>query len=237
MVEQFSKLYDIVDVQNRRYPAGDSPYPLLNRLLEQAEETAQAVNALERSDAPDRRSLADDLREVLHTTLALARRYGIEDRLDAVIDSEHLRLTGGQTLKPVHKAVCYIIRDGHLLVFRHIDFSAEEVGVQVPAGTVRAGESPAEAALREAREETGLEGLNLVGKVGEAVFDARPYLTEVQHRHFFRMEPVGEVPERWESTEDHDGVGEPTRFECFWIPLINAHVLQGAQSQFIGRIS
>ncbi|WP_337899625.1 hypothetical protein, partial [Mesomycoplasma ovipneumoniae] len=133
MVEQFRKLYDIVAVHEDRYPVGDSPYPLLTRLLEQAEETAETVNALEREgiQPPDPSPLADELREVLHSTLALARRYGVEDRLDAVIDGEHLRLTGKTTIRSVHKAVCYIIRDGHLLVFRHVDHPLEEVGIQV----------------------------------------------------------------------------------------------------------
>ncbi|WP_225053676.1 NUDIX hydrolase [Nocardia sp. alder85J] len=58
----------------------------------------------------------------------------------------------------VRKAVCYIVRDDRLLVHRHPGHSWEQVGVQVPAGTVRDGESAADAAIREAGEETGLTG-------------------------------------------------------------------------------
>ncbi|AFR07336.1 NUDIX domain protein [Nocardiopsis alba ATCC BAA-2165] len=58
------------------------------------------------------------------------------------------------------KALCYVVRDGRLLVFRHVDASPEEVGLQVPAGSVRPGETPEAAALREGREETGLTGLS-----------------------------------------------------------------------------
>src|SRR5690348_15940006 len=54
------------------------------------------------------------------------------------------------------KVVCYIVRDGQLLVFRHADYDLEHVGLQVPAGSIRPEESPEDAALREAREETGL---------------------------------------------------------------------------------
>ena len=32
------------------------------------------------------------------------------------------------------KVLCYVVRDGRLLVFRHTDYSSEEVGIQVPAG-------------------------------------------------------------------------------------------------------
>ena len=54
------------------------------------------------------------------------------------------------------KVVCYVVRDGQLLVFRHLDEPWDESGLQVPAGSIRPGESPAAAALREAAEETGL---------------------------------------------------------------------------------
>ncbi|MFC7760367.1 hypothetical protein ACFQY4_21805 [Catellatospora bangladeshensis] len=37
------------------------------------------------------------------------------------------------------KVVCYIVRDGRLLVFRHVDYSWEEVGIQVPAGSIKPG--------------------------------------------------------------------------------------------------
>ncbi|MFF3677585.1 NUDIX domain-containing protein [Streptomyces sp. NPDC002120] len=41
-------------------------------------------------------------------------------------------------------------------MLRHTDYSHEEVGIQVPAGSIRPGKTPEAAALREAREETGL---------------------------------------------------------------------------------
>jgi 8-oxo-dGTP pyrophosphatase MutT (NUDIX family) len=49
------------------------------------------------------------------------------------------------------KVLVYVVRDGKLLVFRHTDYSYEEVGIQVPAGSIRPGESPQDAALREAQ--------------------------------------------------------------------------------------
>ncbi|MCM6774480.1 NUDIX domain-containing protein [Nocardia sp. CDC159] len=137
----------------------------------------------------------------------------------------------------VEKVVCYIVRDGRLLVFRHLDFGPEEVGIQVPAGTIKPGEAPAEAALREAREETGLHDYRIVRKLGTAEDDLTPYRSEIQLRHFYQLELLSATPpQRWQSQEDHDGVGTPTRLECFWLLLEAAHVLQSGQGALLGRL-
>ncbi|MEV0027900.1 NUDIX domain-containing protein [Nocardia sp. NPDC050793] len=135
------------------------------------------------------------------------------------------------------KVLVYVVRDGKLLVFRHTDYSLEEVGIQVPAGSIRAGETPEDAALREAREETGMLDFKIVGKLGEAEYDISPYRFEIQHRHFFELELCQDAPDRWASQEDHDGRAKPTRFECFWIPLAAAHVLQSGQGALLGRLA
>lgn len=135
------------------------------------------------------------------------------------------------------KVICYVVEAGRLLVFRHTDYSYEQVGIQVPAGTVRVGEAPEAAALREAREETGLTGLRVVRKLGVAEYDISPYRPEIQRRHFFLLELTEHAPERWASQEDHDGEGQPTRFECFWIPVTAGHILQSGQGALLGQIA
>ncbi|MET8372025.1 NUDIX hydrolase [Micromonospora sp. DT68] len=134
------------------------------------------------------------------------------------------------------KVLCYVVREGRLLVFRHIDFSYEEVGIQVPGGSVRLGEDLADAALREAREETGLTGFTVVRKLGEIEYDISPLRFEIQRRHVFELALHESTPERWASQENHDGEQEPTQFECFWIPLRAAHVLQSGQGALVGRL-
>jgi 8-oxo-dGTP pyrophosphatase MutT (NUDIX family) len=139
--------------------------------------------------------------------------------------------------KPIRdKALCYIVRDGRLLVFRHVDHSFEEVGIQVPGGTVKPGEDPEEAALREAREETGLRELSVVRKLGTYDYDITPYRAEIHRCRVFQLALHEETPDRWASREENDGMGEPIRFECFWIPLEHGHVLQSGQGTLLSRL-
>jgi 8-oxo-dGTP pyrophosphatase MutT (NUDIX family) len=63
------------------------------------------------------------------------------------------------------KVTAFVVRDTtagrQVLLFRH-----PSAGIQIPAGTVEAGEAPAVAALREGREETGLRDLAIVRPLG-----------------------------------------------------------------------
>ena len=135
------------------------------------------------------------------------------------------------------KVVCYVVRDGRLLVFRHLDEPWDESGLQVPAGSIEPGEAPEAAALREAREETGLTGLRVVRKVGETEYDMTPYRTETHHRHVFHLEIDGETPTRWVSEEsDPDDESGTKRFECYWIPLTQGHTLSAGQGALLGQL-
>lgn len=81
------------------------------------------------------------------------------------------------------KVIAYITQANQLLVFSHPHHP--EAGIQVPAGTIQAGESPEEAVLREAYEETGLENLELQAFLGVQEFDITQFgRAEVQRRYF-----------------------------------------------------
>lgn len=135
------------------------------------------------------------------------------------------------------KAVIYCIRDDHLLVFRHLDFPMEERGVQVPKGTIRDGETPRAAAIRELNEETGKGTFTVQRFLGRDRFDMSPYRSEVQQRFFFEATPTEALPDTWVAGEDHDGHLPRTRFRFFWLPLRSAHVLASGQSAMIGRVA
>lgn len=72
----------------------------------------------------------------------------------------------------LEKVTTFVTRAGgrgiELLLFEH-----PYAGLQIPAGTVEAGEAPHAAALREAAEETGLADLHLVAVLG-AEWEALP---------------------------------------------------------------
>ncbi len=126
-------------------------------------------------------------------------------------------------MRVVEKAFAYITNAQRLLVFQHV--GTPEAGIQVPAGSIRSGESPLAAAVREAEEETSLRGFAGGSFLGVSPFDARPYGKDELHRRFFFHLPIeGDVAERWRSLEHDpsDGGLEPIPFECYWVPLREA---------------
>jgi 8-oxo-dGTP pyrophosphatase MutT (NUDIX family) len=63
----------------------------------------------------------------------------------------------------IYKVFAYTTNQNRLLVFRHRDFP--KAGIQVPAGTVQINEELPAAVLREAYEETGLQGYSKWHKI------------------------------------------------------------------------
>nr|WP_260853358.1 NUDIX hydrolase [Corynebacterium glyciniphilum] len=134
------------------------------------------------------------------------------------------------------KAVVYVIKDGRLLVFTHDGLPLTRTGVQVPAGTVKPGETLEAAARRELHEETGLHAA-AVSYIGSQEYDLRPARDERAVRHYFRAD-VQSYPthDSWSAGEDDpSGGGAPVSWTCWWLPLENAHVLCAGFGVLIGE--
>ena len=138
----------------------------------------------------------------------------------------------------VRKVVAYVTQGDRLLVFRHTRHP--EAGIQVPAGTIEEGESPEQAALREAREETGLDDLEIRSALGmrrtRLLVGGRP---EVHVRHFFHLVLQGKAPARWTHFEEHpsDGRPAPIEFEFYWVRFPGeVPELSGGQGELLHRV-
>lgn len=112
------------------------------------------------------------------------------------------------------KAYAYVTRsdgDASLLVFEHRDAAA---GVQVPKGTVEAGEEPCDAVVRELYEESGLEAVETVRRLATDTWDhhSKP---KAYRRHFFHVE-VDDAPEAWEHTVTGGGEDHGVVYSYFW---------------------
>jgi 8-oxo-dGTP diphosphatase len=136
------------------------------------------------------------------------------------------------------KVLAYIVRPGYLLVFRHRDFP--EAGLQVPGGTIAAGETPEQAVLREATEETGQDGLLILRKLGEQVLKMDSFgLDEIHHRYYYQLVGLEPLPEAWthDETDPSDGSPQPIVFEFYWAKLPNdVPRLAGNQDKFLYRL-
>lgn len=108
------------------------------------------------------------------------------------------------------RVVVYVEREGELLVFDHRDHP--EAGTQVPAGGVLDGEAPVEAAVREVREETGIELRTQPVELG--THEHLDGLGRPAVSHFFRVEAPGGLPGSWEHVVTGGGDDRGLVFCC-----------------------
>lgn len=92
-------LWAITHDLNRRFPAGNTPYQIMTRLLEECGELAQQVNHFE--DAGVKRAkygepapahMAKEIKDVLRAALQIAIYYGIEAEVEAALAQSYAAL-------------------------------------------------------------------------------------------------------------------------------------------------
>ena len=135
-----------------------------------------------------------------------------------------------------HVALAYITHTDRLLAFIQPDFP--EAGIQVPGGAIKDGEKPEEAVMREAYEETGLDGLELQSYLGDHNFHVAD-MDEIYHYHCYHLRCKEDPPTTWrhDETDPADGSPGPITFEFFWVKLPDGvPALSGEQEAMIPRL-
>ncbi len=130
----------------------------------------------------------------------------------------------------------YITRADQLLILEYVD--GRYLEPQIPGGTVKTDELPAQAALREAQEETGLTALHLVKFLGSFERD----LTDIGRDEtivawFFHLQTDEITPEKWQHFEcdSSEGLG-PIEFAVSWVPLSNLPKLGGIDESMLAEL-
>ena len=131
----------------------------------------------------------------------------------------------------------YITRGCRLLIIEYVDHSYAQP--QIPGGTIEPGESPQHAALREAREETGLAGVKIASFLGSCVRDLREIgRNETIRAWYFHLCTEDATPERWRHLErdPHDGT-DPVLFELSWVALDALPTFGGIDNEMLPKLA
>lgn len=140
----------------------------------------------------------------------------------------------------VCKAFAYIIRNSvqgtEVLVFSHTDPNS---GIQVPKGTIEEGETPEEAVLREAYEETGLEGLELVRHLATDTVHSPndPENHQVQKRYFYQLRVPPPTPRSWQHRVSAGTCDKDMTFTCFWLNVPQSDQVTANMGDYLHLLS
>lgn len=140
---------------------------------------------------------------------------------------------------PVVSKVCASIlrrkcTRGQLLVFDHADFP--DAGIQLPCGRVEAGETPAAAVLREAREETALADLRIIRNLGVVTHDIRLLGLAAIHKDYYFQLDYQDPPPKNRIAHEHtpsDETPGPIAFRFYWVSLEDVPPLAGGLDEVL----
>lgn len=142
------------------------------------------------------------------------------------------------TIQPIDKVLIYATWNDRLLVFEEPDFP--ETPLQVPGGTVDAGEDILAAAYREFAEETGLVYDDGMIHLETVDYDyPEQGQTEPHRRHCFHLRLRNAVPETWDHYEMSPCDGSaPILFRLFWLDRLSAQIRLGlGMAKSLSKIS
>lgn len=135
----------------------------------------------------------------------------------------------------IPKVGAYIIRQAkqgpQLLVFAHEAFP--EVPVQIPGGTIEKDESPEAALHREIEEESGLNNLSLIRKLGVGYYFWETANDKVEG-HCYLLQAPDDVPDSWRHVVRGNGEDSGLVFLYSW-RFARDLTLGGVVGQFLCR--
>jgi 8-oxo-dGTP diphosphatase len=166
----------------------------------------------------------------------MAELWDLTDADGTPTGATHVRGADGWPAGRFHvvAATCVVASDGRVLLTRRAATKDFPGMWEIPAGSALAGETSAEAAVRELHEETGVgvtvDDLRSVGRFQEGTALVDLYVVESPPSPLLRPDPtevseaawvdLAEVERRWHGHE----LAAPweARLERFWLPLLRA---------------
>ncbi|QHE51772.1 NUDIX domain-containing protein [Pontibacillus sp. HMF3514] len=137
-------------------------------------------------------------------------------------------------MKPIQKAYGYITREKkgkpQVLVFQ---LPIPEAGIQIPKGTVKEGEAPEQAVVREMKEETGLHNLSLKGLIAKDMWKADD---GALHERFFYHFSAPNTKEEWSFNPTGGGEEDGLTFRFFWISGVHGIQLIRGHGDYLGEV-
>ncbi|MBQ2955045.1 MAG: hypothetical protein IJE08_01140 [Clostridia bacterium] len=88
------KLFELARLYTRQFPAGNEPYQIVARILEECGEVAAEVNHFEKSGVkaekmgePKKENMAGEIKQAINALIQLAQYYEVEQELLDSIDA------------------------------------------------------------------------------------------------------------------------------------------------------
>ena len=88
------KLFELAALYTKQFPAGNEPFQIVTRILEECGEVAAEVNHFEKSGVkmekkgePQKEALAGEIKQAINALVQLAQYYGVEKELAESVDA------------------------------------------------------------------------------------------------------------------------------------------------------